>query len=284
MRAHFKLALFILALALQACGPTYPKEKLNESIKKLFKNEVGTETVQSRVVGKTLFVAFPIEGMVTTSLDLPKDVTEKLENAMLSLTRIAMSTDEKLDFTVLEASDNTWGVRTTFIRRIEDLKFMYYYKISRSDFDERFILETSKFDPQENAPPAEPRDLSLPDFMARWVAFRINFGSRTNLFLGAILGVDKVTPAYDAASHTLALSVHGSEDYETNRSSSSLSAQLLKNSVFEQMKKVEKKYALRLPKGEGWAQNLTVKNAKGALLFTAVRREWLAYETKDTDR
>jgi hypothetical protein len=275
-----KIALLEIALMLvivaPACSPTYPKEKLGQSIRELFKKEVGTEDVLHKVAGRTLYVSFPIENMVSPTLDLPKDVLEKIEDAMISIARIGMSTDESLDFIILNARDNTWGVETTLVRRIEDLKFLYYMKISKTDFDERFILETKNFDLEKDPPERDWNGMTLQEYMARWVAFRIGLGSQSNPFLNVLMGIHKVSFAYDSAKLALTLQVDGSN--------SGLQEQFLKAAVFEQMKKAETKYLSRLPKGESWAQTLRVEDNKGGLIFSADRGEWIKDETKNTDR
>jgi hypothetical protein len=90
------------------------------------------------------------------------------------------------------------------------------------------------------------------------------------------MGVNKATPAYDAAERTLTLSVDGPN--------SGLRGQFLKAAVFEQMKKVETKYLSRLSKGESWAGTLRVRDEKGGLIFSADRAEWMKHEAKNTDR
>ena len=203
---------------------------------------------------------------------------------MLSVTRVAMSTDEKLDFIVLDARDETWGVQTTFIRRVEDLRFLYYMKISKTDFDERFILETRRFDPKKGTADEGWDGMTLQDFMARWVAFRLGLGSKSNPFLSVLMGVSKVAPSYDAASRTLTLSVEGPGGAKEKSPAAELRAQFLKTAVFEQMKKAEKKYLHRLPKGEPWAATLRVVDENGQAVFSAEREEWARYEAKNPDR
>ncbi|OGR84490.1 MAG: hypothetical protein A2901_01365 [Elusimicrobia bacterium RIFCSPLOWO2_01_FULL_54_10] len=273
-RALPALLLMTACLSAPACTPTYPKEKLELSIRELFKKEVQTEDVRVRVAGKTLYVSFQIDNMVSATLDLPKEVTERLENAMLSLTRVAMSTDEKIDFIVLDARDDAWGVQTTFIRRTEDLRFLYYMTISKGDFDERFILETRRFDPKTELPEDGWTGLTLQEYMGRWVAFRLGLGAQTNPFTAALLGVKRVTSAYDAAKQTVTLTLESDED-EDSETGTKLRAQFLKDAALEQMKKVESKYLSRLPSKEGWAQTLDVRDEKGGTLFTALRDEWL---------
>lgn len=274
----------MLVLSAPACSPTYPKEKLGESIRKIFKEEVGTEDVRYKVVGPTLYVSFQVENMVSATLDLPKDVSEKIENAMLSVVRIGMSTDESLDFIVLDARDNTWGVQTTFIRRIEDLKFLYYMKISKMDFDERFILETRRFDPEKEPPERGWNGLTLQEYMARWVAFRIGLGSKSNPFLSVLMGVSKVTPAYDGQTGTLTLALEGSTGSDNQSTASELRQKFIKDAALEQMKKVETKYLSRLSAGESWVRELRVEDEKRNLLFSARRDEWTNYDAKNSNR
>src|SRR3989344_4834537 len=88
-----QLAIFFCSLILfSACSSSYPKGNLERSVKELFKKELDVE-VRTKLVGKTLYVAFELENLVTKNLELPRETTEKLEGAMLSVSRIALSTD-----------------------------------------------------------------------------------------------------------------------------------------------------------------------------------------------
>lgn len=256
-----------------ACSPTYPEKDLSHSIQKLFKKELGVP-VRTALIGKTLYVSFEVENMVTANLDLPRDVTEKLEDAMISISRIALSTDADIDITVIEAQDLTWGVETIVVRRMDDLKGLFYWKISKTDFDERLILETGKIAQKDGIPEADWHDITLPEFMARWIASRINLGTRANPFLNVLLGIEKMTADYDPDRRSLDLIIKTSSKFSST-STSTVALALLRGSVIEQAQQVEKKYLRDLSDGEDWARGLTVRDSNGATLLEIQREEWI---------
>jgi hypothetical protein len=232
---------------------------------------------QARLAGKTLYVSFEIQNMVTASFDLPKEVTDNLESAMLSISRIALSTDAKIDFTVIEAEDLSWGVETILIRRMQDLKDLFYWRISKSDFDERLILETRKIPAGEKPAGKDWRDISLPEFMSRLVASRISLGTKANPILNVLFGIEKMTAQYDGEGKTVSFTADTSPDVPSS-STSSVTLSLLKSSVLEQMARVEKKYLRGPGAQEAWAESAFVRNINGDVLFQASREEWLSSE------
>ncbi|MBI2915675.1 MAG: hypothetical protein HYY07_02310, partial [Elusimicrobia bacterium] len=135
-------------------------------MQKLFRKELNTD-VETELAGKTLYVSFTVENLVSKNFELPKEVLQKLEDAMLSITRISLSTDAEIEFTVIEARDPKWGVQTNIIRKMRDLKGLLYWKVSKSDFDERLVLETEKI---IESKPRDWHDITLPEFMGRCVA------------------------------------------------------------------------------------------------------------------
>ena len=252
-----------------------------DSVKALFRKEMGAE-IQTALAGKTLYVSFEIRNMITTSFDLPKEVTDQLESAMLSISRISLSTDAEIDFTVIEARDLAWGVETVLIRRMQDLKDLFYWRISKADFDERLVLETRKM-PARKFSGADGlredrdwRNISLPEYMGRLVASRISLGTKANPFLSVLLGIEKVTADYDPSAKTVAFTVDSGSSFVAP-STASVILDLLRNSVTEQMAHVEKKYFRGL-EGKEWAKDLIVRNLNGDVLFRLSRKEWISEE------
>ncbi len=280
-----RTSLLVLAGALlwSGCSASYPKDQLHDAIQKLFREELEVEC-ESKLAGKTLYISFPIQGLISENFELSKEVATSLENAMLSISRIALSTNAEIDYTVLEAVDRTWGVRAHLVRRLQDLKDLIYWRISKNDFDERLILEINK---EKNADSAGElkastdsaerwNDLSLPEFMGRWVASRINIGSRSNPFLGVLLGIEKLTPKMEDEGRTLALEV---SHYESASSSgtASVSISLIRNTLVEQLSAVEKKY----PAGN-WVDRVVVRNVRGGTMLEIPREEWLRSQKEKT--
>jgi len=271
---------FIFIAFLCGCSPTYPKEKLIESVHKLFRKELKVE-VQTKLVGKTLYVSFEIENLVSKNFDLPKEVIEKLEDAMISISRISLSTDAEIDFTVIQAEDPKWGVQTNIIRRMKDLRGLMYWGISKQDFDERLVLETEKIVKSDTY---QWHDITLPEYMARIVASRISLGSRANPFLSVLLGIEKMSAQIQPESKELIFTVEGASDIPFS-STSSVSMELLRDTIQEQMSQVEKKYPvldqriqtspLRDP---DWVTKVIVNNSDGKTLFEIPREEWLTIQ------
>jgi len=272
-------AAFIAILA--GCGPSYPKKDLEGSIRELFRKELGAE-VRTGLVGKTLYVSLDIDNMVSPDLDLPKDALKKLEDAMLSISRISLSTDAEIDYTVIEARDPVWGVETRIVRKMQDLKDLFYWRISKPDFDERLVLEMRKVPPGSALPGDDWRDLSLQEYLGRWMASRINMGARANPFLGVLLGIGEVEPDYDQERKTLSLTVSGA-GYAAGVSTVTAVSGLLRESIVEQAALAEKKYGRFMPEGTPWAEAVDLKNPEGQVILRIDRADWTTPDRKNKE-
>ena len=285
MPRRLNVALCLLAFVFAGCKPSYPKKDLIGSVRDLFRKELGVE-VDTQLSGRTIYVAFEIEKLVTKNLELPKDATDKLESAMLSISRIALSTDADIKYTVIEANDFALGIRIELVRKMQDLKDLFYWKISKPDFDERLILEVVKIsdDYGRSAVSSAPsrgaadvfagekslwHDLSLPEFMGRLVASRINMGVRTNPFLSILLGVEKVIPRFDEDGKTLYLAV---ESYSKPKgvADSSIAMDFLSDTIKEQMSRIGAKY-----EDPEWAKSVVVQDLDGRALLEIKRDDWI---------
>ncbi len=151
MRRPFQKILYfplLLAFLFSGCEkPTYPKEKVEESIIKLCKKEYNLD-VKVRIVGKTLGVAIPIEGLVDENMRLAKEAGDKIEDVALSIHRVTMSTDRDLKFYMLAAMDKDLiGAEFILIGYLYDVKRVRLLDISRGEYHQR-ILRDFKFDPK----------------------------------------------------------------------------------------------------------------------------------------
>ncbi len=283
-RFFFTIGLIFLSAALPACKASYPKEDIKKSVKKIFQKELGVEP-ETELIGQTLYVSFPLENMVSQTFELPKEVVQKLEDAMLAITRISLSTDANIQFTVLEARDLKWGVQTTIIRRMQDLKGLMYWGVSKQDFDERLVLETKKI---VESSTVSWQDITLPEFMARWVASRISLGTRANPFLGVLLGIEKVNAQLDQPNRLLTLQIEGAST-SVVYSTSSLSMDLLKSSIGEQMSLIEKKYPAKSNgksdqelRDPDWVKEIVVQDPLKKEVMRISKEEWTRSEAKTT--
>ena len=145
---QFRLLFISLVLiTLPACTPaTYSKEKVKESVINLCKDEYDLD-VEVRIVGSTLGVYIPIEGLVDTDLKLDPKAGEKIEDVALSIHRVIMSTDKPLKFYILTARDTeTIGAEFLLTGYVYDVVRVRLLDISRGEYHKR-ILRDFKFNP-----------------------------------------------------------------------------------------------------------------------------------------
>ncbi len=145
----FKI-LFILffLISLSSCDrATYSKEKLEQSVLKLCKDEYNLVDVKAKVIGSTLGVFIPIDGLVDINLGLDQEAGEKIEDVALSIHRVTMSTDSPVKFYTLTARDTKIaGAEFILTGFVYDIIRVRLLDISRGEYHKR-ILRDFKFNP-----------------------------------------------------------------------------------------------------------------------------------------
>ncbi len=144
-------------LALSGCGQvTYPEAQCKQALQDIARKEYKIPHIEVEFVGTTLGVFLPLDqlfaadlkaallsGKVTDmeSLFQPTDaVIDKVENMLFSMSRIMLSTDKKIDFYYLQATDiEKSGMDLTFMGQIDDLKRVRFWDIPRSEYRKRII-------------------------------------------------------------------------------------------------------------------------------------------------
>lgn len=141
------LSILLLLISLPACTQaTYTKEKVEQSVIKLCKDEYGLD-VQAKIIGSTLGVFIPVDGLVDQDLRLDSDAGEKIEDVALSIHRVIMSTDKPLRFYILTARDTkTPGAEFVLTGFIYDVVRVRLLDISKGEYHKR-ILRDFKFNP-----------------------------------------------------------------------------------------------------------------------------------------
>lgn len=147
----------MIALALSGCGPvTYPEFRCKEHLQKIAREEYGIPRIDVEFQGTTLGVFLPLDhlfamdlktalmsGSVTDmeSLFQPtEEAIDKVEDILFSMSRVMLSTDKKIDFYYLQATDvEKSGMDLTFIGQIDDLKRVRFWDIPRSEYRKRII-------------------------------------------------------------------------------------------------------------------------------------------------
>lgn len=186
---------YLLFSVLTGCSkPTYPKDKLSESVQKILKKEYNLDG-SVKLVGCTLYLEVELPELLSTEKELLKKVIKKIQGAVLTVVRVSLSTDAKIDTVVTIAKVENYDFCIRIIQRVEDIKHFLYLKISKSDYEERLILETLP------CSRLVYKDLTLEEFVARLIVSHYNMMLRTNPFLSSFLNnvlleLDSLTDDY----------------------------------------------------------------------------------------
>lgn len=292
------LLLCFLLFLVSGCSPTYPKHDIEQSVRKLFRKELKVEA-QSRLIGKTLYVGFQIEGLMSKDAQLSKQVIDQLENAMISISRISLSTDADISYTVIEATDPLWGVQIRVVRKMQDLKDLFYWGISKPDYDDRLILDIKRargISSQRVPGSIKPvvvtedldagtqwHDLTLDEFMAQLLASRVYWNMRSNPFMNVLIPIEMAGSRIDKENKMLYLIVRGltkSPDEDL-----SLQLDMFQTNVIEQIRQIEEKYVLSSSAQRGkkksdgtssiWVDQVVIQDPDGNILLKIPREQWL---------
>ena len=154
------LFFFLITIGLfsASCAPkvTYPQERVVQALKDIAAKEYGIRNIQVEFVGTTMGVYLPLDqlfsldfkdaimsGKVTDMENLfkPTDAAiNKVEDLLFSMSRVMLSTDKKINFYYLQATDiEKSGMELSFLGNIEDVKRVRFWDIPRSEYRKRVI-------------------------------------------------------------------------------------------------------------------------------------------------
>jgi hypothetical protein len=150
-------SLVLYSAVFSGCGPvTYPEARCKAALQEIALKEYKIPHIEVEFVGTTLGVFLPLDklfasdlkealmsGKVTDmeSLFQPtEEAIDKVEDILFSMSRIMLSTDKKIDFYYLQATDvEKSGMDLTFIGQIDDLKRVRFWDIPRSEYRKRIV-------------------------------------------------------------------------------------------------------------------------------------------------
>lgn len=142
-RFTFLLVSCVLCLVffIAGCSPTYPKGKFKESIIRLCKKEYKID-VKVKTVGKTVAIYLPLTNLLDFTFALTPDAGEKINQVMLNVTRVSLSTDADYDFYCIIAHDvRIPEIQIVIIKSVEDIRRFLLGDISRGEFGKRMLID-----------------------------------------------------------------------------------------------------------------------------------------------
>lgn len=152
-------ALPLLLLFWGGCGKgavTYPQDRVVQALRDIASKEYGIDNIKVEFAGTTMGVFLPLDqlfsldfkdaimsGKVTDMENLFKPTeaaVNKVEDLLFSMSRVMLSTDKKIEFYYLQATDvEKSGMELTFLGNIEDVKRVRFWDIPRSEYRKRVI-------------------------------------------------------------------------------------------------------------------------------------------------
>jgi len=134
-------AAFWLLAVTAGCQPTYPRTKIKESIIRVCKSEYKID-VKVVAIGKTIAIYLPLPDLLDYTFAITKAAGEKINNVILSVSRVALSTDAQFDFYVIIAHDvRLPEIQIVIIKSVDDVKRLLLNDISRGEYSNRMLVD-----------------------------------------------------------------------------------------------------------------------------------------------
>lgn len=158
LRSKKLVPIFLLAFALTGCSQTYPGDQVKESIQEICKKEYGIENIEVKTAGTTIGVYLPIKKLFATDFKealIKKDgaalenlfqpapeALDQVEDVLFSISRVLLSTDQKFQFYILQATDvERTGLQLVLSGYVDDIKRVRLWDISRDEYRKRIMHE-----------------------------------------------------------------------------------------------------------------------------------------------
>ena len=141
-RLVWRVACAAIALCVIAgCGPTYPKSRFKESIVDICKREYHID-VKADVSGKTIAIYLPLPNLIDFTFSITKEAGDKINDVILSVSRVALSSDAEFDFYCVIAHDiRIPEIQIIIIKSVDDVKRLLLNDISRGEYSKRILID-----------------------------------------------------------------------------------------------------------------------------------------------
>ena len=137
----FLLFTILISLFLSGCDATYPKQGVKEAIVQICKDEYDID-VKTEIVGKTIAIYLPLEDLMDFTFSINQPASEKINDVILSVARVCLSTDENFNFYCVIAHDvRIPEIQIIIIKSVEDVKRLLLSDISRGEYSKRILID-----------------------------------------------------------------------------------------------------------------------------------------------
>lgn len=156
------LGAFLVSTTLLGCSQSYPADRVKEAIKEICRKEYGIKNIEVKIMGATVGVFLPVEKLFVTDFkealskveeggkitDLENlfqpapEALEQVEDVLFSISRVLLSTERKLQFYILQATDiEQTGLQLVLVGYVDDIKRVRLWDISRDEYRRRILHE-----------------------------------------------------------------------------------------------------------------------------------------------
>jgi len=234
----FVFLLCAFAGCLSACGgATYPKGDLIKDLESLVKKETGEDS-KAVIVGKTLYLDMELPGLTSQDQAKAAEAIKKMQNAVMSITRVVLSTDAGTKYAIVSTYDSGKSVLFRIVQDVDDVKNYIYMRISRGDYESRSLIEIEG-PSQASVSLDDKHDITVNEFVGRMIVSKINMDARTNPFFGALISALQLR--YRGSSDkTLVFTVSSDIDSKTEA--------FMKGVITEEAKTYSQKYGIETDK------------------------------------
>jgi hypothetical protein len=224
-----KRVIFLLVIVFfDACGVTYPKDNIVQSLEKLVKKEC-TQDSKAHLVGRTLYLDMELDEITSVDDKMVSQAIHKIGLAIFAAGRVVLSSNSDIKYIVVTAYNPHKNAAFKIAYSIRDIKNYFYMRISRSDFDSRKLLEIEG--PLTAASMIEDRhDVADQEYVGRLIASQMNMLSGMDVILAQMPRFQYVS----VENGTLVFSVSEIVDGKN--------ICLIKNILLEKTKDYSKKY------------------------------------------
>lgn len=154
------------------CKPTYPSADLSRQAEQKIKKEVGYNC-KAFLIGKTFYVFTDFKGKINPSMSVSTDVFDAIQNIMLIVTNISLSTDADIKFFSVVIIDSSKGIRIVFKQYVEDVRRWFYGLISRDDFFSRSLTDISMVNKNYVFNKNDFKEILMTDFILDQTVYRM---------------------------------------------------------------------------------------------------------------
>lgn len=141
LRVSILLFTFCFSNFLNGCTPTFPKERFRESIIEVCKKEYKVD-VKVETTGRTVAIYLPLENLLDFTFSITSQASEKINDVILSVSRVTLSTDAQCDFYCIIAHDiRIPEIQIVIIKSVDDVKRFLLNDISRGEYSKRMLID-----------------------------------------------------------------------------------------------------------------------------------------------